>query len=294
MDKNHLERAGYFDKGVLSKKGVYFHSPSTFARQNLFCILWGAEYMCDTPYEIHRRTERQFMDVYMIQRIIEGELHFEYRNTSFAARAGDIVFLDSHIPNHYWADSPVRWQFFHFNGPLAKPYCDLLFQQQGACHPGRSESGFLFNNILREMSQTTPNDHRLSLWMYNLISGLVLPQNNAISTVTSRAQHYMEDNFQKSLLVEEIASYAMLSRYHFSRLFKQETGFSPHQYLINIRLRHARELLSQGSVPMDVIASTCGFSSTSHFISVFKKENGMTPVMFQKMSSSLENPHLTI
>lgn len=282
MDKDHLEKAAYFDKGLISKKGIYFHTASAFSRQNLFCIAWGGELYCDAPYEIHRKTEKQLYDYYMIMRIIEGELNIVYEDRQFAASAGNIVFMDSHIPNHYWASSRIRYQFLHFNGPLADSYYKLLHDQLGVCFAARSETAYLFNTILQEMSLPNSNDQKLSLWMYNLIAGFALPTSGKMNPDVIRAEQYINDHFQEPVNVDEMAASANLSRHHFSRIFKQETGLSPHQYLINIRLQHARELLSAQNVSLEDIASTCGFSSTSHFISTFKKETGMTPVNFKK------------
>ncbi|MCH1978147.1 AraC family transcriptional regulator [Lawsonibacter sp. OA9] len=282
MNKKHREKAAYFDKGLVSKKGVYFHTPSDFAKQNLFCLAWGGEFVCDASYEINRQKKEQFFDNYLIFRILEGSLNFEYENSRFTAFPGDIIYLDSNIPNHYWASGKVRFQYFHFNGPLAKSFYELLHTQQGICFTGKSESAFLFNSILKEMAQPNASDQKLSLLMYNLIAGLAIPSSKYANENILRAQQYINDNFYKPITVDDIADYASLSRYHFSRIFKKDTGFSPHQYLINVRLRHARELLSSDSASLDTIAMTCGFSSTSHFISVFKKETGVTPVMFKK------------
>lgn len=281
MDKKHREKTAYFDKGLVSKKGVYFHSPSAFARQNLFCVAWGGEFLCNSAYEITRQRKDQFLDYYLIFRILEGNLNFYYEGTKFTAFPGNIVFLNSHIPNHYWAEGTVRFQYFHFTGPLAEPFYELLHDQRGVCFPGRSESSFLFNSMLEEMAQPNSNDQKLSLWMYNLIAGFALPNAANANENVLRAEQYINDNFQKSITVEEISAYANMSRYHLSRLFKKETGYSPHQYLINTRLRHARELLTTNA-SLDKIAITCGFSSTSHFIHAFKKETGVTPVMFKK------------
>lgn len=281
MDRKHREKTAYFDKGLVSKKGVYFNSPSAFARKNLFCVAWGGEFLCNSDYEIHRQRKDQFLDYYLIFRILEGHLYFDYKGSKFKASAGDIVFLDSRIPNHYWAEGTVRFQYFHFDSPLAGPFYDLLYEQRGACFPGRSESSFLFNNMMREMAQPNSNDQNLSLWMYNLIAGFALPNSVNTNENVVRAEQYINDNFQKSITVDEISDYANLSRYHLSRLFKKETGYSPHQYLINTRLKHARELLTTPT-SLDTIAITCGFSSTSHFIHAFKKETGVTPVMFKK------------
>src|SRR6185295_1227110 len=76
-----------------------------------------------------------------------------------------------------------------------------------------------------------------------------------------RAIEFMHDNFSRELAVEEIASAAYLSEYHFARLFKQITGVTPHVYLANIRLERARKLLADTSLSISQIATRVGYQS---------------------------------
>ena len=66
MNKKQREKAAYFDRGLVSKKGVYFHTSSDFAKEHLFFLAWGGEFLCDSTYEINRRTKEQFLDYYLI------------------------------------------------------------------------------------------------------------------------------------------------------------------------------------------------------------------------------------
>ncbi|NJS10840.1 MAG: helix-turn-helix transcriptional regulator, partial [Microcoleus sp. CSU_2_2] len=68
-----------------------------------------------------------------------------------------------------------------------------------------------------------------------------------------------------------------ISSYHFCRLFKQSTGFSPHQYVIQQRVERAKQLLRQGQMSIGEIAIACGFSHQSHFNRHFKRLTGVTP-----------------
>src|SRR6266516_7040109 len=63
-----------------------------------------------------------------------------------------------------------------------------------------------------------------------------------------RAIEFMHDNFGRELALEEIASAAYLSEYHFARLFKQITGITPHVYLANIRIERARKLVAETQI----------------------------------------------
>jgi AraC family transcriptional regulator len=92
-----------------------------------------------------------------------------------------------------------------------------------------------------------------------------------------RAIEFIHDNYSRELPVEEIAENAFLSEYHFSRLFKQVTGATPHAYLASVRLERARSMLVETLLPISEIAATVGYQSQSHFTRVFKGVTGLTP-----------------
>ncbi len=75
---------------------------------------------------------------------------------------------------------------------------------------------------------------------------------------------YIGDNLQKDLTLANIADAAHMSPYHFSRLFKESTGFTPHQYVIEQRLKRAKVLLGSTALPIAEIALLCGFANQSH------------------------------
>jgi AraC family transcriptional regulator len=96
------------------------------------------------------------------------------------------------------------------------------------------------------------------------------------------AIEFMHDNFGRELSLEEIASAAYLSEYHFARLFKRITGVTPHLYLANLRLERARKLLAESALPIVEIAAMVGYQSQSHFTKVFKGITGVTPRAYRE------------
>lgn len=88
---------------------------------------------------------------------------------------------------------------------------------------------------------------------------------------------YINDYLERELSLDELAAIVQLSPYYFSRLFKQSTGKSPHQYIIQQRVERAKRLLLQGKMSLSEIAIACGFSHQSHLNRHFKRLTGVTP-----------------
>lgn len=92
---------------------------------------------------------------------------------------------------------------------------------------------------------------------------------------------YVGDNLKKDLTLAEIAGAVHMSPYHFSRLFKESTGSTPHQYVIERRVRRAKELLGSTALPIAEIAFLCGFAHQSHLNRHFKRLLGVSPKAFR-------------
>jgi AraC family transcriptional regulator len=99
----------------------------------------------------------------------------------------------------------------------------------------------------------------------------------------ARVLAFIDAQLDHDLNLEELAREACLSPFHFARSFKAAMGVSPHRYLLQRRLDHAKAMLKAGAVPMTDIALTCGFSSPAHFASSFKRATGVTPSLFRRL-----------
>lgn len=94
---------------------------------------------------------------------------------------------------------------------------------------------------------------------------------------------YIEANLDKKVGVVELADLLNMSRYHFTRLFKESIGVSPAQYSIERRVKKAIYLLRDTKLSVGLIAQQTGFSSQSHFSSIFSRKMQVSPVQYRKM-----------
>ena len=101
-----------------------------------------------------------------------------------------------------------------------------------------------------------------------------------------RAKDYIEDNLSSDLSLAEVAAVVDLSTYHFVRAFKQTTGVTPHQYLLNSRVERAKRLLAETELPLVEIGYRIGFSSQSHFTTIFRRLARQTPKAYRDTARS--------
>jgi AraC family transcriptional regulator len=92
-----------------------------------------------------------------------------------------------------------------------------------------------------------------------------------------RAVEYIQDQLDTDLTVSGIAQAVCLSPYHFTRLFKESIGQSPYQYVIDARVRKAKELLTTGKFTISEAAFHVGFADQSHLTRHFKRVFGLPP-----------------
>jgi len=100
---------------------------------------------------------------------------------------------------------------------------------------------------------------------------------------------YIHDNLAQNLSLADLANIANLSPSRFAYLFRQETGLSPHQYLIQARIEQATHLLRVGGISVGEIAHQVGFTDQSHFTRHFKRLVGVTPKAVLKDSQNVLN-----
>lgn len=88
---------------------------------------------------------------------------------------------------------------------------------------------------------------------------------------------FIHVNYSSSIYVKELSQKCGYSTYHFTRIFKRLTGFSPNEYIIKVRIEKAKELLLKTDKSIEIISQEMGFSSPNYFIKKFQQWEGKTP-----------------
>ena len=101
------------------------------------------------------------------------------------------------------------------------------------------------------------------------------------------AKLYIDKHFSEDINLDKIVNKALVSKFHFIRLFKKYYGRTPNQYLREVRIDKAKSFLQKGN-SIDEVCNAIGFASKTSFIGLFKKMTGLTPMAYQNKKSNFE------
>jgi AraC family transcriptional regulator len=98
-----------------------------------------------------------------------------------------------------------------------------------------------------------------------------------------RVTDYMKGHLDEAIGLQQLADLLQLSRFHFCTAFRKATGFSPHQWLVRIRMEHARQMLADSRLTITEIALAVGYQTPSSFAQAFRAATGTTPTEYRAL-----------
>lgn len=103
------------------------------------------------------------------------------------------------------------------------------------------------------------------------------------ASITEEIEKYVARHLDREITLADMAEIAGMSESAFTRRFKETSGSTPYQYVLNERLAESKRLLRDTDWQLVDIAASVGFSSQSHFTTTFKKHVGVTPLSYRRL-----------
>jgi AraC-like DNA-binding protein/quercetin dioxygenase-like cupin family protein len=110
----------------------------------------------------------------------------------------------------------------------------------------------------------------------------------APDSLSRRIKQFIDVNYTKNIPLSEIANRLYISPYYLAHIFKEETGYSPINYLIQRRIGEARKLLLTTELTVQQIGEQVGYENANYFSTIFKKLTGETPSIFRKRAKETQ------
>lgn len=119
--------------------------------------------------------------------------------------------------------------------------------------------------------------------LYCLENESIMQLDTARRKLLVDAETYMRKHFNKAITIEDVSCHLSVDRRYLYKLFKKYSGISPKQYLNNVRVAHASELLSNSDLSVTMIAADVGYDDPLQFSAFFKKQTGYSPKKYREL-----------
>lgn len=255
-----LDIEAYRFKGIMQKFPAHFHEYYVIGfieEGQRFLACKGEEYIINpgdlllfNPYDTHSCTQ------------IDGKT-LDYRCINVTPEVMKKVMLQINGEDNL----PSFKQNVLYRSELVSNLRELHVKITQEDHEFKKEE--LFYYLLEELIQT-----------YSDLA--IVPQASETSHEIKTVCAYLEENYTKTIKLNDLSALTGWSKYHLLRSFTKQLGISPYSYLETIRVNHAKKMLEQGNKPIEVALLT-GFSDQSHLTKYFKSLVGLTPKQYMRI-----------
>jgi len=262
--------------------------PSEFAQEYLFFS--DAMGCLDEP-GLHIRREKFNNNIIMV--VCSGVLHVCQNGKRFRLAAGRGILMNLEPWHEYYSDpdNPCVLLFSHLSGKG----CSSLMEEVEALSSLPAEfDGSRVAEILAGcfgavMRREENVEIAISKALYSAVMEIIghFLQGKAVGVLpehlfVNRVGDYINDHICDSITLEELAESVRMSKFHFCRRFKEETGMTPMRYVMRRKVDASKYFLQYTGDSIQLISERFGFTDQSHYARLFRQFTGMTPLAYRK------------
>lgn len=228
--------------------------------------------------------------------IVSGNVKYYYNDVCHVLEPGDLWLT---LPGDMVTTSDHNQKKLHriqlsFNGGLTKIAPDSLGLHKKRCyHIGDLQNGNKFSLLVKEaknlLSFKNPAmGSRNSLLAYEMLLFLAeiskqdVYAKDDLPGVLTNTLHRMMACTVDGYSISELAAFSNVSRMTLNRLFKRHLNTTPLAYWMNLKIEHAKQVLTDSDKPIKEIASELGFRNQLYFSTVFRRHTGLSPSEYRK------------
>lgn len=241
-------------------------------------------------------TRREGLNSYLIKYTVSGEGVLEYGGQAYTVQPSQLFWIDCREAQYYHtAPASALWNvlWVHLYGPTSAAYYDI-FRARNRGRPVvtlPAENGVagalndligLYQGAQTSLMLDVEASERLTRLMVEILRGTDASGPwLGVPSAVQQAQAYLADHFSERITLEQLSRQFAVSKFHFQKQFKRHSGYTPAEYLLQLRLQHAKEALRMTDRSVSQIACDVGMPNVSHFIALFKRQEGTTPAAYR-------------
>ncbi|MBO5313469.1 MAG: helix-turn-helix domain-containing protein [Clostridia bacterium] len=229
----------------------------------------------------------QGRDDYFLIYITDGIFNTKINGTVFSLKKGAVVLFPPKFKYHYWGEPPSKYLCVHFTGShVEKTLIDLGFPLE----PYTMESDFspkiesLFIKMVEQYRTNAPFlQYSLSCLLEEILLTIaIMKMKSSGYRALKDSIKYIHTNYTEKIQIPDLARMEGLSNSRFITLFSRETGKTPIEYILELRLSRACELLLSTDMEISLIGAASGYKDQYFFSKIFKKHIGLSPQQYRK------------
>lgn len=278
-----------FHSDIVNSNRVLY-TPSDFARSSLLHL---QEIGMLQARKQHINSRRDLAS-YLFFIVCSGSGTLTYDEITYPLSQGDCVFLDCQKPNSH-ETSQNLWQlkWIHFYGPSMSQIYNKYVDRGGLCHfhpTDLTSYEQIWKNLFQiANSQDYIRDMRINEILSSLLTLLMTENGYSTSHPGEHKKNqlldikeYLDLHYGEKITLDDLSTRFYINKYYLTRIFKEQFGIPINQYLQQIRITHAKQLLRFSDKTAEAIANECGFESVHYFSRTFKKIEGLCPSEYRK------------
>lgn len=211
------------------------------------------------------------------------------------ATEGQCVVYFPSVKQQYFfhaKDNPTTY-YIHFTGAAADEAMSFLMGQSVMIYNILNKAAFedVFYQLIRvhnlRESIYLLEENTYLMRLITMLAANNLPRSKGVRSDIIGVTEYIFEHYHEEIDFREYASSLFLSYSHFVHLFTKATGYSPHKFLLQVRIDKAKDLLLHTSLNISEISSHVGFADPLYFSRLFHKYNGKSPSQYRDKYSEL-------
>ncbi len=281
-----------FFSGSLVKSNRNIYTASAFAKNALLYLQETGVLSAIKSHTSHRKN----LDSYLFFIVLSGSGTLTYCGNEYNLKKNDCVFIDCN-KEYSHSSSTDLWtlKWVHFFGNNIKDIYSEYIQRGGLPCFALLEV-LKYEELLNDIYDISYSDDKIrDIKINQAITTLItfLMEENWTSQNGIKQQDgkrgikdikgYLHSNYTQEISLDYLSARFYINKFYLSRIFKEQTGVSITNYLLEIRITKAKHKLRFTSLRVEEIAYSCGFNDANYFSRVFKKYEGISPIKYRNL-----------
>ena len=287
MDNSIMDESLFKNSIVTSDRILY--TPSAFARDALYHLQETGVLKANQPHA----SKREHLSSCLFFIVTEGSGRLRYRGQTYELARNSCVFINCEDPYSHETEEDLwslRW--IHFHGPKISEIYRKYTERGGTpVFVPDDPAGYL--RILEDIrSIASSSDYIKDMRINEKITSLLTmcmdesrwpdADSTAKKSGLSEIREYIDAHYAEKITLDDLSARFFINKFYLTRIFRERFGMTLNAYLTQVRLSHVKELLRFSNLSLEEISVRCGLNNGAYLSRVFKKAEGIPPLIYRK------------